>query len=198
MLNKSQFQNLAELQLQNLDQPLCSKSEKSLVLRPNVSSQICNKLLPTWSSLSTSATVTTSTSFELASSHARATSIKFTKQQSVSQWVSQWVSYWQAFPMIGLGSDKNGNLSATENKIALETAIWDAWRAVWSVLHKMGGERHRFCYSQFDRSFKLSVCESFMKCGIRSFIGSKINTPIGECCHSSCNVAKLQNEVSKR
>jgi hypothetical protein len=28
--------------------------------------------LPTWSSLSTSATVTTSTSFELASSHARA------------------------------------------------------------------------------------------------------------------------------
>ena len=50
MLNKLQFQNLAELQLQNLDQPLCSKSEKSLVLGPNVSSQICNKLLPTWSS----------------------------------------------------------------------------------------------------------------------------------------------------
>ena len=24
-----------------------------------------------------------------------------------SQWVSQWVSHWQAFPMIGLGSDKN-------------------------------------------------------------------------------------------
>ena len=43
MLNKLQFQNLAELQLQNLDQPLCSKSEKSLVLGPNVSSQICNK-----------------------------------------------------------------------------------------------------------------------------------------------------------
>ena len=41
MLNKLQFQNLAELQLQNLDQPLCSKSEG-----PNVSSQICNKLLP--------------------------------------------------------------------------------------------------------------------------------------------------------
>ena len=47
--------------------------------------------------------MTTSTSFELASSHARATSIKFTKQQLVSEWVS----YWQAFPMIGLGSDKN-------------------------------------------------------------------------------------------
>ena len=31
------------------------------------------------------------------------TSIKFTKQQ----WVSEWLSYWQAFPMIGLGSDKN-------------------------------------------------------------------------------------------
>ena len=83
MLNKLQFQNLAELQLQNLDQPLCSKSEG-----PNVSSQICNKLLPTWSSLSTSATVTTSTIFELASSHARVTSIKFTKQESVSELVS--------------------------------------------------------------------------------------------------------------
>ena len=43
------------------------------------------KLLPTRSS---SATVTTSTSFELESSHARVTSIKFTKQESVSQWVS--------------------------------------------------------------------------------------------------------------
>ena len=106
MLNKLQFQNLAELQLQNLDQPLCSKSEKSLVLGPNVSSQICNKLLPTWSSLSTSATVTTSTSFELASSHARVTSIKFTKQEWVSESVREWVSEWQAFPMIGLGSDK--------------------------------------------------------------------------------------------
>ena len=30
MLNKLQFQNLAELQLQNLDQPLCSKSEQKL------------------------------------------------------------------------------------------------------------------------------------------------------------------------
>jgi hypothetical protein len=38
-------------------------------------------LLPTRSS---SATVTTSTSFELASSHARVTSIKFTKQEWVS------------------------------------------------------------------------------------------------------------------
>ena len=98
MLNKLQFQNLAELQLQNLDQPLCSKSEG-----PNVSSQICNKVLPTWSSLSTSATVTTSTSFELstsatvttstsfelATSHARVTSMKSTKRQLVSLHHSQ-------------------------------------------------------------------------------------------------------------
>ena len=51
--------------------------------------QICNKLLPTRSS---SATVTTSTSFELASSHARVTSIKFTKHYGVSEWVREGVS----------------------------------------------------------------------------------------------------------
>ena len=49
---------------------------------------VYNKLLPTWSSASTSATVTTSTSFELASSHAKVTSINFTKQESVSELVS--------------------------------------------------------------------------------------------------------------
>ena len=48
--------------------------------------------MPTSSSASTSATVTTSTSFELTSSHARFTSIKFTKQELVSQLVSQSVS----------------------------------------------------------------------------------------------------------
>ena len=90
MLNKLQFQNLAELQLQNLDQPLCSKSEKSLVSGPNVSSQICNKLLPKWSPASTSASLLNVT-------------------ESVSESVSQWVSYWQALPMIGLRSDKNKN-----------------------------------------------------------------------------------------
>ena len=100
----SSFKILPELQFQN---PCAQSLNKSLALGPNVSSQICNKLLPTWSSASTSATVTTSTSFELASSHARVTSIKFTKQQSVSQSVSQLGSHWQAFPMIGLGSDKN-------------------------------------------------------------------------------------------
>ena len=61
---------------------------KSLALGPNVSSQICNKLLPTWSSASTWATVTISASFELASSHARVTSIKFTKRYGVSESVS--------------------------------------------------------------------------------------------------------------
>ena len=44
MLNKLQFQNLAELQLQNLDQPLCSKSEQkfSFVTKP----QLPNLLTP--------------------------------------------------------------------------------------------------------------------------------------------------------
>ena len=77
-----------------LTNPCAQSLNKSLALGPNVSSQICNKLLPTWSSLSTSATVTTSTSFELASSHARVTSIKFTKQQLGSQSVSDKHSQW--------------------------------------------------------------------------------------------------------
>ena len=67
-----------------LTNPCAQSLNKSLALGPNVSSQIYNKLLPTWSSASTSATVTTSTSFKLATSHARVTSIKFTKQESVS------------------------------------------------------------------------------------------------------------------
>ena len=54
--------------------------------------QICTKLSSTRFSASTSATVTTSTSFKLASSQARVTSIKFTKQEWVSQSVSQSVS----------------------------------------------------------------------------------------------------------
>ena len=49
-------------------------------------------MLPVWSSASTSATVTTSISFELASSHLRVTSTKFTKQEWVSQWVSESVT----------------------------------------------------------------------------------------------------------
>ena len=50
-----------------LTNPCAQSLNKSLALGPNVSSQICNKLLPTQSSSSTSATVTTSTSFESAS-----------------------------------------------------------------------------------------------------------------------------------
>ena len=46
------FKSAPKLQLQNLDQTLCSKSEQKI-------SQICNKLLPTRSSASTSAKVTT-------------------------------------------------------------------------------------------------------------------------------------------
>ena len=75
------FKILTKLFAQNLN--------KHLDFWPNLGFQICNKLVPTRSS---SATVTTSTSFELASSHARVTSIKFTKQQSVSELVSEWVS----------------------------------------------------------------------------------------------------------
>ena len=76
----------------SLTNPCAQTLNKSLALGPNVSSQISNKLLPTWSLASTPAIVTTLTSFELASSHARVTSIKFTKQQSVSQSGSQSVS----------------------------------------------------------------------------------------------------------
>ena len=117
-LAKPSFRILTKIQLRNLNQtsvanfriltkPCDQSLNKSLALCPNLSFQICNKLLPTRSSSSTSATATTSTSFELASSHARVTSIKFTKRQLVSEWVSQSVSEWQAFPMIGLESDKN-------------------------------------------------------------------------------------------
>ena len=76
----------------NLTEPCAESLNKSLALWPNLSFQICNKLLPTRSSSSTSATVTTSISFELASSHARVTSIKFTKRYGVNEWVSEWVS----------------------------------------------------------------------------------------------------------
>ena len=67
-----------------LTKPCAQSLNKSLALWPNLSSKICKKLLPTWSSSSTLATVTTSTSFELPSSHARVTSIKFTKCYGVS------------------------------------------------------------------------------------------------------------------
>ena len=74
---------------------LCAQSlNKSLALWPNLSFQFCNKLLLTQSSSSTSATITTSTSFENASSNARVTSIKFTKQEGVSESVSDKGRQW--------------------------------------------------------------------------------------------------------
>jgi len=84
-------QILPEDQLQNLNQTLkpCPQSlNKNLTLWPNFTFQICTKLLSTRFSSSTSTTVTTSTSFELPSSHARITSIKFTKQEWVRESVS--------------------------------------------------------------------------------------------------------------
>ena len=105
MLNKFQLQNLAWTSTSKSWPALCSKSEQKFSFGTKCQLSNFYKLLPTRSSASTWATVTNSTSFELASSHARVTSIKFTKQQ----WVSESVSYWQAFPMIGLGSDKNND-----------------------------------------------------------------------------------------
>ena len=77
------FKSCLNFNFKILTNPCAQSLNKSLALWPNVSSQII-KMLPAWSSASTSATVTTSTSFELASSHARLTSIKFTKRQWVS------------------------------------------------------------------------------------------------------------------
>ena len=96
-----------------LTKPCVQSLNQSLALLPSLSSQICNKLLPTRSSSSTSATVTTSTIFELASSQKAlynfkklyskrygvnyfssstsitvTTSIKFPKRQSVSELVT--------------------------------------------------------------------------------------------------------------
>ena len=100
-----------------LTKPCAQRLNKSLALWTILSSQICNKLLPIQSSSSTLATVTISTSFELVSSHARVTSIKFTKQE----WVSESVSHWQALPMIGLGSDKKNEVS----RLTFDDFWWD-------------------------------------------------------------------------
>ena len=77
----SSFKSCLNFNFKILTKLFAQSLNKHLDFWPNLGFQICNKLLPTRSS---SATVTTSTSFELASSHARVTSIKFTKQQSVS------------------------------------------------------------------------------------------------------------------
>ena len=75
------FKSCLNFNFKILTKLIAQSLNKHLAFWPNLGFQICNKLLPTQSS---SATVTTSTSFELASSHARVTSIKFTKQEWVS------------------------------------------------------------------------------------------------------------------
>ena len=70
-------QNAGQTSTSNPDQTLCSKSEQKL------------KLSSTRFSSSSSATVTTSTRFKLASSHALDATIK-----SVSEWVSEKGSQW--------------------------------------------------------------------------------------------------------
>ena len=91
ILTKFQLQMLPEFQLQNLDQTSYSQSEQkfNFMTKPQLPNL---QQTPTQSSSSTSATVTTLTSFELASSKARVTPIKFTNQESVSQLVSQLVT----------------------------------------------------------------------------------------------------------
>ena len=84
----SSFKFCLNFNFKILTKPCAQSLNKSLALWTILSSQICNKLLPIQSSSSTLATVTISTSFELVSSHARVTSIKFTKQQLGSQWVT--------------------------------------------------------------------------------------------------------------
>ena len=73
-----------------LTNPCAQSLNKRLVLCPNVSSQI-NKLLPTWSSASTSATVKTSTNL---SWHLHRQSSLLNRSQSVSQWVTDKHSQW--------------------------------------------------------------------------------------------------------
>jgi len=80
----SSFKFCLNFNFKILTKPCAQSLNKSLALWTILSYQICNKLLPIQSSSSTLATVTISTSFELVSSHARVTSIKFTKQQWVS------------------------------------------------------------------------------------------------------------------
>ena len=87
ILTKPSFRISTKIQLHNLYKTSAAKCWT------NSSFQI-NKLLPRWFSVSTSARVTISTSFELVFSHARVTSIKFTKEQLVSQWVSDKSKQW--------------------------------------------------------------------------------------------------------
>ena len=81
ILSKPSFTISTKIQLHNLYKTSAEKKLAKLQLHILPGLRNLQKLLPTRSS---SATVTTSTSFELESSHARVTSIKFSKQESVS------------------------------------------------------------------------------------------------------------------
>ena len=80
---------LNKFQLQNLDQPLCSKSEQKISFMPK-------RQLPNQQAVANmilSINISNSNNLnKFASSDLRVTSIKFTKQQLVSESVS----YWQA------------------------------------------------------------------------------------------------------
>jgi len=130
-LNQTSQQILTKVYLQNLAWPSTLKSWSNLMLKvwTNLRFQFCNKLLPKWSSSSTSATVTISTSFELPSSHARVTSIKFTDG-------SESVSGGESLTRIGLGSDKNGRSSTTEVS---------KWKYSWQ---SHSPDRYFFCHLQ--------------------------------------------------
>ena len=89
------LKNLTQLQFQKLDQTSASKYQLNINFKISasiswtiISVKISTTQLPTWSSSSTSATVTTSTSFEL-SWHGSHKSSLYNITESVSQWVTR-------------------------------------------------------------------------------------------------------------
>ena len=109
MMNKLLLQNLAWTSTSKFWPTLCCAQSlnKSLALGTNVSSQIWNKLLPTWSSASTIQHEQQLQPQQVLSRHLHTPGPHQSSLLNSSQWVSQLGSHWQAYPMIGLGSDKN-------------------------------------------------------------------------------------------
>ena len=142
MLNKLQLQNLAWTSISN---PCAQSLNKNLALGPNVSSQICNKLLPTCSSASTSAIVTTSTSLDLASSHARVTSIKFTKRQSVSESVTDKHCQWKSA------------LSSSTQLLLHESYLERKWRVSYRLVRMVGYTMFLTFFSFHKSSKSISI-----------------------------------------
>ena len=103
--NKLQLQSFGENLLQNLDKTSLSISWQifrfKISTKPSINFKILNQTVfytRAHSQASTSATLTTSRRFELASSKARVASVKSTKKASYlpkQEWGSQSVSYWQ-------------------------------------------------------------------------------------------------------